>query len=126
MKLSAAILAASLGLAFAHGEHGQHMPKLVGARKFLSGFAARRRETSGDHGAVKRQHLPTSQRGNIAERQDDDGQCGPGIGSCASGLCCSAEGCVAHCSLGVRQGKLTQVTDGVERAKRIALPLIAK
>lgn len=101
MKLSAAILAASLGLALAHDDNGQHMPKLVGGRKFLSGFTARRQAASGDFGVAKRHHLSTSQRGDLKERQDD-ARCGPGIGSCAAGLCCSAEGCVSADLLAVR------------------------
>ncbi|KAH6850175.1 hypothetical protein B0I37DRAFT_107019 [Chaetomium sp. MPI-CAGE-AT-0009] len=95
MKLSSAILAASLGLAWAHDDHGQHVPKLLGVRKFVSGLEARRRAASSEqHTAARRQRLPTNRRGNLKGRQDDDdeGRCGPGIGACPDGDCCSFEG----------------------------------
>jgi hypothetical protein len=93
MKLSSALLAASLGLAWAHGDHEQHVPKLLGVRKFLSGPEGRRRAALGESPVAKRQHGPTNRRGSLKGRQDDDeGQCGPGIGSCDDGECCSFEG----------------------------------
>ncbi|KAK4157911.1 hypothetical protein C8A00DRAFT_11313 [Chaetomidium leptoderma] len=94
MRLSSAILAASFGLAVAHGDHGEHVPKMLGARKFLSELEARRRAMPREQPLVTRQHRPTNERRNLKGRQDDDddGRCGPGIGSCASGVCCSFEG----------------------------------
>jgi hypothetical protein len=94
MKFSSAILAVSLGFAFAHEDHGQHVPKLLGARKFLSELEARRRASNPHGQAVARaQHMPVRQGRALGRRQDDeDDQCGPGIGSCAAGYCCSAEG----------------------------------
>lgn len=100
MKLSTALLAASLGLAFAHDDHGQHVPKLLGGRRFLSELETRRRATSREQAVAERQHAPAKQRGNPVRRQDDDleGRCGPGIGSCEDGDCCSFEGCVSRLS----------------------------
>ena len=96
MKLSTAILAASLGSAFAHNDHGQHVPKLVGARKFLSGLDATRRAVPREQGAARRQHLSANSGESSRERRDvsADGKCGANVGTCASGQCCSAEGCV--------------------------------
>ncbi|KAL2146005.1 hypothetical protein VTI28DRAFT_5662 [Corynascus sepedonium] len=95
MRLSSTVLAASLGLALAHDNHGQHVPKLLGARGFLSDLSARRRTSLGGLPATGR---PTSRRGDLKKRQDDgddddgEGRCGPGYGSCPDGECCSFEG----------------------------------
>lgn len=100
MKLlsAAAVLAASVGLAVAHNEHGgQHVPKLVGGRKLMAALNRR-------HGAVASNDLLSrnaaashKDHAGPKKRQDDisaDGRCGPGIGSCQVGYCCSAEGFV--------------------------------
>ncbi|KAK4044010.1 hypothetical protein C8A01DRAFT_43171 [Parachaetomium inaequale] len=92
MKLLSALLAASIGLAWAHGGHDQHVPKLLGVRKFLSGPEARRRAAAGESPVARRQHVPTSRRGLKGRQDDEEGQCGPGIGSCDDGECCSFEG----------------------------------
>lgn len=95
MKLLSALLAASIGLALAHDDHGgQHIPKILGPRKFLSALEARRKVMSRGHVDTGRQHMAVRPRGTLRQRQDDgdDAQCGPGVGSCASGYCCSAEG----------------------------------
>ncbi|KAK4147058.1 uncharacterized protein C8A04DRAFT_34602 [Dichotomopilus funicola] len=90
MKLSSALLAASVGLAVAHSERSEHLPKILGGRKFLSELVAKRKEDFGE--------IPSGPRhanGRSLERRQDDGeddQCGPGIGACADGECCSAEG----------------------------------
>ncbi|KAH6636567.1 hypothetical protein F5144DRAFT_184649 [Chaetomium tenue] len=96
MKLSSAILAASLGLAWAHDDRGQHVPKLLGLRKFVSGLEARRRAAFGEQPtAARSQHLPANQGRSLKGRQDDDDEdrrCGPGVGACSNGDCCSFEG----------------------------------
>lgn len=99
MKLSSTLLAASLGLAFAHGDHNsQHLPKILGGRKFLSELGARRKQASHEN-LIPRKHVtPAKRQGSLEKRQDDentDGRCGPGIGACATGYCCSAEGYVS-------------------------------
>lgn len=120
MKLSSAILAASLGLAWAHDDRGQHVPKLLGLRKFVSGLEARRRAAFDEQPiAARSQHLPANQRRSLKGRQDDDddeGRCGPGIGACPNGECCSFEGCdyLSFLFLFVSSYELTNVVDGVE------------
>ncbi|KAK4178456.1 hypothetical protein QBC36DRAFT_368153 [Triangularia setosa] len=96
MKLSATILAAFLGLAAAHGDHGgQHIPKILGGRKFLSELEARRRmpQSVQEPNMIKR-HPPSSQPQHYAGKRQENtsGKCGASGGSCASGYCCSAEG----------------------------------
>ncbi|KAL2258723.1 hypothetical protein VTK26DRAFT_7855 [Humicola hyalothermophila] len=93
MKLLLALLAASTGLVFGHDGHaGQHVPKILGARRFLSELEARRKAMSDQHAKVEREQLRVRKRDTLKQRQDDDAECGPGIGSCAPGDCCSAEG----------------------------------
>ncbi|KAK3505136.1 glycoside hydrolase/deacetylase [Neurospora crassa] len=93
MKLSSALLAASLGLTFAHDTSGgQHVPKALGGRNFLSELKALR---SGPmHAATPlSERAPTpKQKYGPRKRDADDQQCGPGLGSCAAGKCCSFEG----------------------------------
>jgi hypothetical protein len=97
MKLSAALLAASLGLAFAHDDYGQHIPKLLGGRRFMSELEARRKAAAHEQHVANRENAPANRRESLVRRQEDDleGRCGPGIGSCSPGDCCSAEGCVS-------------------------------
>ncbi|KAK3302146.1 uncharacterized protein B0T15DRAFT_294021 [Chaetomium strumarium] len=94
MKLLCALLAALLGLALAHDNHGPHIPKALGGRKLLSRLEARKRAMPREHAVTGRQYGPASPRGKLEARQvgPDDTRCGPGSGSCASGYCCSAEG----------------------------------
>ncbi|KAK4242565.1 hypothetical protein C8A03DRAFT_40064 [Achaetomium macrosporum] len=94
MKLLSALLAVSLGLVLAHDNHGQHIPKMLGGRKVLSQLEARRRTKPREHAVTGRQHEPVRSPGKLEGRQvgGADEECGPGIGSCASGYCCSAEG----------------------------------
>lgn len=94
MKLSAALLAASLGVAAAHGDHGQHVPKLVGGRRFLSDMKMRQAATPHQPIVDRKSRRSTKPPGSLQERQlgGISGQCGPGYGSCAQGYCCSPEG----------------------------------
>lgn len=96
MKLLSAFLASFLGLALAHNDHGgQHIPKVLAGRKFLSELEAQRKSTLRDLPVAGRQNMAAKQQGSLKQRQDDDDdRCGPGFGSCASGDCCSYEGCV--------------------------------
>lgn len=93
MKLSSALLATSLGLTFAHDNSGgQHVPKILGGRKLVSELKAFR---SGPvHAATPlSERAPTlKQKSGPRKRDADDQQCGPGLGSCAAGKCCSFEG----------------------------------
>ncbi|KAK4163498.1 hypothetical protein QBC43DRAFT_319744 [Cladorrhinum sp. PSN259] len=94
MRLSTTILAASLGLATAHDDHGgQHVPKLLGGRKFLSELGARWKTAAHD-AIVAKSYGPHQQRQtrNLDKRQNTNGKCGAGSGSCAEGYCCSSAG----------------------------------
>ncbi|KAL2181655.1 uncharacterized protein P884DRAFT_190537 [Thermothelomyces heterothallicus CBS 202.75] len=92
MRLSSTLLAALLGLACAHNSHGQHVPKLMGARRLLSELGTWKGAYSG--GLTTARKSTSSRRGFLKGRQDDDdeGRCGPGYGSCAERECCSLEG----------------------------------
>ncbi|KAK0737018.1 hypothetical protein B0T21DRAFT_364242 [Apiosordaria backusii] len=99
MKLSITALAAFLSLAVAHSEHGgQHIPKILGGRKFLSEMEARRRfSRAAPEPVVNKRHPPISKapnpQGPSNKRQENtSGRCGASGGSCATGYCCSAEG----------------------------------
>ncbi|KAK0711196.1 hypothetical protein B0H67DRAFT_279837 [Lasiosphaeris hirsuta] len=96
MKLSSALLAALLGLATAHGHHeGQHVPKLVGGRRFLGDMRMRQAMVANVPGVPKQPLGPARRQGSLRSRQIDDntdGQCGAKFGSCAPGYCCSSEG----------------------------------
>lgn len=90
---SPAFLVASLHLAAAHGDDGYFGPRLFGARKFWSEMRARRGTGFTAPPAVEHvRHGPQAQPEPLGRRQNSDGQCGPGVGSCAAGSCCSPEG----------------------------------
>ncbi|KAK4114020.1 carbohydrate esterase family 4 protein [Canariomyces notabilis] len=95
MKLSSALLAAYLGFTFAHDDRsGRHLPKILGGRKLFSGLESRAKPATFGPSVARRQFAPGNPRGSLQGRQDEDvdGECGPGIGICPSGYCCSAEG----------------------------------
>jgi hypothetical protein len=71
--------------------HGAGLPTIVGlhpkdlkARALLSNLGARFAEV---HEFAKNEAKP------LKARQNDDRECGQGIGSCGAGLCCSQAGC---------------------------------
>ncbi|KAK3996115.1 hypothetical protein QBC44DRAFT_232672 [Cladorrhinum sp. PSN332] len=93
MKLSITLLAASLGLATAHDGHaGQHVPKLLGGRKFLSELGARWNMAVHDATNAKKYGPHQRQARSLDKRQNTSGKCGGSSGSCAEGYCCSAAG----------------------------------
>lgn len=95
MKLSSALLAASLGLAAAHGDNdGQHVPKLLGGRRFMADVKMRRPVVAHESLPARRPAASAKKANHLQERQSDNtnGQCGPGVGSCAAAYCCSPEG----------------------------------
>jgi antitoxin (DNA-binding transcriptional repressor) of toxin-antitoxin stability system len=86
-----AAVAAVAPVVSAHG--GAPIPKIVGlnvkdlkARDLLSSLNARIAEVGRSEVHEKRQPLEA--------RQNTDGQCGSGFGSCAAGVCCSQSGCM--------------------------------
>ena len=63
----------------------------------MSGLGARGKAGAYEQHVQGRKHAPANPRESLVRRQDDDddeGRCGPGIGSCSPGDCCSFEGCV--------------------------------
>ncbi|KAK3375148.1 hypothetical protein B0H63DRAFT_526423 [Podospora didyma] len=98
MKLLSALLAASLGLATAHGDHeGQHVPKFVGSRRFLADMQMRKGVAAHVPIAASRQAPSAKNSDQLGKRQDAvtvgaDSKCGAGVGSCPADYCCSAEG----------------------------------
>ncbi|CAJ2506962.1 Uu.00g081480.m01.CDS01 [Anthostomella pinea] len=99
--LDAFILAACASRTAAHADpNDPHhaLPKLAGARRFLNEFNGQRRwqnrprplQESGTEQAAA--EGPVEKRAQLEERQNTDGNCGPGYGSCATGYCCSPEG----------------------------------
>ncbi|KAK0646011.1 hypothetical protein B0T16DRAFT_412413 [Cercophora newfieldiana] len=97
MRLSSTFVAALFGLTAAHGDHeGQHIPKLLGGRRFLAELRARQGTTAHSSTAARAEPMgPARRQHSLHSRQIDDnidGRCGPGVGSCAPGYCCSSEG----------------------------------
>lgn len=100
MKWSSALLAASCGLVVAHGD--LPVPRLMGARRFLSEMKARRDPVLSGAPHAERirpvQHVEPAQHDHVPrhaghdKRQNTDGKCGPRDGSCAVGYCCSDAG----------------------------------
>lgn len=91
MKLSTVLLGVLAGVSTAHNAgSGQPMPKLMGARRFLAELKA----INSRHLVAPYPHpearVPAPAA--VEERQNTDGQCGPGFGNCAAGICCSDAG----------------------------------
>lgn len=70
------------------------VPKLFGGRKFLSNLRARDGHALGLTHAHLHQREPASLEAEIEAR---DNVCGPGVGSCSAGQCCSPAG---YCGTG--------------------------
>jgi hypothetical protein len=96
MKLTTVVLGAlvSLGSAHDHREGHAGLPRLVGARKFLSELKAR---NSLPDAFVERAEL-VEERQPIADEIPEvlegraTGRCGPGLGTCSATQCCSSAG----------------------------------
>ncbi|KAI0381043.1 carbohydrate-binding module family 18 [Hypomontagnella monticulosa] len=96
---NAVLLAACASQAAAHADPNEirGVPKLAGARRFLSEFQGRRRwegraPASRTTEVVEaRDEQELEERGELEARQKN-ARCGGSRGSCASGYCCSAEG----------------------------------
>lgn len=130
MRPSSTFVAALFGLAAAHGDHeGQHMPKLLGGRRFLADLKARQGMTARLPTAGRVPIGPERRQESLHGRQIDDnvdGKCGPGVGSCAPGYCCSSGGSVLSLYMHLCVLELTQMIGGVGGQKSTALPLTAK
>lgn len=89
MYISTVAFATIAAIAPLTGAHGTGLPHILGldvadlkARDLLSSLGARFVE-SGDA------HIKLD-----VERREDKPECGPGIGSCRAGMCCSRSGCM--------------------------------
>lgn len=97
MKLQLLLLGALASATLAHSSHeGPSMPKLLGARQFLSTLKARNAvpEALADHAEERQEPHNTVQALESRQLGGTDGQCGPGVASCATGSCCSPAGYV--------------------------------
>lgn len=90
-----AAVAAVAPLVHAHDGSGPAIPQLIGlnvkdlkARSMLSSILGRAQHAEIDH------HDAHEKRGKLEARQNVDGECGTGKGSCAAGYCCSEAGCM--------------------------------
>lgn len=84
MHFSQVLIATVAAVAPLTSAHGAGVPQIIGlpahARDFLHKIEARVAEVAHAHG------------GNLATREDKP-ECGPGVGSCPKGKCCSRSGC---------------------------------
>jgi hypothetical protein len=93
MKFTGILLGALASIASAHSDPREAhagLPQIVGGRKFLSELKAR---NALPDSLVRKAHVEERKPAlghAIEERQNNDGQCGPGIGSCTSNCCSSA------------------------------------
>ena len=96
------VLAACAGQAIAHADHNDHgLPKLAGARRFLSEFKGGRRWDSQAR-AIRRAEMLEARDEEELEKRDEleprqrSGRCGANRGTCPANQCCSAEGLVTY------------------------------
>lgn len=99
MKLGAVVVSALVSLTRAHDDPREihaGVPKLLGARQFLSELKAR--NALPDAFAVPTEHIEERQLlsdetvDTLEARQNSNGRCGPGLGTCATTECCSPAG----------------------------------
>ncbi|KAI1432733.1 carbohydrate-binding module family 18 [Xylaria sp. CBS 124048] len=92
--LASLVLCAGDAIAHNADLNGYPIPKLVGARKFLRDIRHEGRWEQSITAPRGRRHGASDleERGDLEERQNTSGQCGPGFGSCAAGYCCSFAG----------------------------------
>lgn len=98
MKVSCVVLGALVTLSRAHYDpRDTHagLPKLVGARQFLSELKARGALPEAfENQQLEKRHAvqtPESTEATLKGRQSTD-QCGPNLGTCIASDCCSLEG----------------------------------
>jgi hypothetical protein len=99
MKLTAAVVGALASLASAHNDPREvhaGIPKLVGARRFLSEMKASNAVPAAlnlraEHN--EKRHLEADENlTNLQPRANSNKRCGPNLGTCVSTECCSADG----------------------------------
>ncbi|OAL51486.1 chitin binding protein, partial [Pyrenochaeta sp. DS3sAY3a] len=90
MHLLRALAVVAVAAPFISAYDGSATLKIVGvnirdlkARSILASMAEKSKLTAARHQEA---------RGNLDSRQNTDGQCGPGFGSCAAGSCCNEDG----------------------------------
>jgi hypothetical protein len=89
MYLSTIVVATIAAVAPLASAHGAGIPQIIGldvadlkARNLLNNLGARFVETGNARNKL------------TLEARQDKPECGPGIGSCGAGLCCSRSGCM--------------------------------
>jgi hypothetical protein len=95
MHFPTALTAIAAIAPFVSAHEGASLPKIAGlnirdlkARNVFADLKAR---------AADLQNVEThKKRAALEPRQNVDGPCGDGIGSCAAGVCCSQSGCRLH------------------------------
>jgi len=96
MKFTTVIVGALASTASAHFDPRDiysGIPKLMGGRKFLSELKARNALPAPLAAPpVYVEERQPAEENTLEERQNVNGQCGPGFGSCAVGSCCSPAG----------------------------------
>ncbi|KAE8450181.1 hypothetical protein EG329_006962 [Mollisiaceae sp. DMI_Dod_QoI] len=107
MNLKLLVIGAFASAALAHSHYeGPSMPKLMGARKFLSTLKARTALPDAFAEKEARVEERQSPHDSVLEPRQiggTDGQCGPGVGTCATGYCCSPAGYVTDRALSIQQ-----------------------
>ncbi|KAF8865745.1 glycoside hydrolase/deacetylase [Acephala macrosclerotiorum] len=102
MNLKLFVVGALASAALAHSSHeGPSMPKLLGGRKFLSTLKARNALPEVFEVLEERVEERQEPHADVLEARQiggTDGQCGPGVGTCAAGYCCSPAG---WCGVGI-------------------------
>lgn len=96
MRFSSVLVASLVSLASSHPgprDGSAAMPKLLGVRQFLSEMKGRNvlLNIPDSVEAVNIDAFPEP-ISNLKIRQNVNGQCGAGFGSCAAGTCCSPAG----------------------------------
>ncbi|TLD31633.1 hypothetical protein PspLS_02222 [Pyricularia sp. CBS 133598] len=92
MKWLSFALATYVGLVTAHGDHA--IPHVVGGRQILAELRARGVLGGHGHHARHAEAAPATSetRQRLDTRQKENPQCGPGVGKCPDGQCCSPAG----------------------------------
>ncbi|RDW89567.1 hypothetical protein BP6252_01599 [Coleophoma cylindrospora] len=92
MKFNAALLGALATLVSAHSDHaGEPVPQMIGGKRFLAELRSQNPQIDAQiYSSITQKREVASQAGANLEKRDD--LCGPGVGSCPTGQCCSPAG----------------------------------
>ncbi|RDW70073.1 hypothetical protein BP5796_08470 [Coleophoma crateriformis] len=92
MKFNAALLGALATLVSAHSDYaGEPVPQMIGGKRFLAELRSQNPQIDAQiRSSITQKRDVESQAGAKLEKRDD--LCGPGVGSCPTGQCCSPAG----------------------------------